>query len=95
MSAASSSGGQTTSPPLKVFQLLRPLTIDWKTSWVFGLFMEGQAKPDTDEEEGDDGTEDGTEDGIEDEAWCCIEEDCMAEKRGFQKSRNEKAGLYI
>lgn len=42
MRDASSSGGQTTSPPLKVFQLLRPFTMDWNTSCVAGFLKEGQ-----------------------------------------------------
>ena len=39
--AASSSGGQTTSPPLNVFQLFLPLTIDWNTSCVLVFWSAG------------------------------------------------------
>ena len=38
--AASNSGGQTISPPFKVFQLLRLLTMDWKTFSVCGFCRE-------------------------------------------------------
>lgn len=38
--AASNSGGQTISPSFKVFQLLRLLTIDWKTFSVRGFCRE-------------------------------------------------------
>lgn len=63
ISAASSSGGQTISPPLNVFQLLRPLKMDWKTSCVFEFWREGQVKPET----LDDGGEEGVEIVIEDD----------------------------